>query len=114
MLLFTAFVPAVIAEARELVAVCTSDKVANDPEPRLAPVRVRVTDVQTAEAMSATNVPNELRVLLLNDQIVEGRLDEADKTVALVLALMTVEREDVATVKLSSTTPLIVPVVTTD
>lgn len=117
-LLFTAFVPAVIAEAKLLVAVCTSDKVANDPESRLAPVMVRLTDDQMAEAVSATKVPNEVKVRLLNDQIEAGsvvnRLEEAERTALLVLVLMTCAREVVATVRLSSTTVLIVLVETTD
>src|SRR3989344_68636 len=117
-LLFTVPVPVVIAEARELVAVCISERVAKEPESSPAPVSVRLTDAQTAEAVSATRVPKEVRVRPLNDQIEAGsvanKLDEADKTAAPVLALMTAEREDVATVRLSSTTPLIVLVETTD
>jgi hypothetical protein len=127
-LLFIALVPAVIAEAKLLVAVCTSDRVANDPESKAAPVRVLVPLVhtsaarvpkpvrvlvpaaQTAVAVSATRVPNDVSVRLLNDQIVAGRLDEA----VSILAPMTAAREDVATVKLSSTTSLIVLVETTD
>ena len=49
-LLFTAPVPAVIAEARELVAVCTSESVAKEPESRSAPVRMRTLLVHTAVA----------------------------------------------------------------
>ena len=117
-LLFTAPVPAVIAEARELVAVCTSESVASEPESRLAPVNLRVVAVQIAEAVSDTRVPNDVSVRLLNDQIAEGsevnKLDEADKTAALVLALITAAREDVATVRLASTTSLTVLVETTD
>jgi len=79
---------------------------------------VRLTDVQTAEAVSVTRVPNEVRVRLLNDQIEAGsvanKLDEADKTAASVLAPMTAARDVVATVKLSSTTSLIVLVETND
>ena len=70
------------------MAVSIYDCVASEPELRLAPVRVRVTDDQTAAAVSATRVPNEVRVRLLNDQIADGRvldkLDEADKMLASV------------------------------
>jgi hypothetical protein len=47
---FTALVPAVIAEARELVAVVTSDNVANDPDVNPAPVKVLVAALQISEA----------------------------------------------------------------
>ncbi|MFH1078161.1 MAG: hypothetical protein V1745_02680 [Patescibacteria group bacterium] len=117
-----------IAEARLLVAICTSAEVANDPESRSAPVMVRTSDVQTAVAVSATNVPNDVRVRPappVNDQIAEGseanRLDDADETTASVLAftasvpaVIAEARLLVATVKLSSTTSLIVLVVRID
>ncbi len=88
-----------ICETIEEEAVWTSESVANDPESSPAPVRVRVTDDQTAEAVSATNVPNEVSVRPLDDQTAPGsvanKLDEADKTVALVLAFtrVTIEEE---------------------
>src|SRR3989344_5750665 len=66
--------------------------------------------------MSVTRLPKESRVRPVYDQIEAGsvanKLDEACKTAALVLALMTAARDVVATVKLSSTTSLIVLVET--
>jgi hypothetical protein len=68
-LLLTALVPAVIAEARvevpvliadprDELAVCTSERVASDPVVSPAPVRVRVAALQISEATAL----NEERV----------------------------------------------------
>jgi hypothetical protein len=55
-----------IFAVRDVDAFVTSDKVAKEPEVRDAPVNVRVPLAQT----SATNVPNEVRVLVALFQIV--------------------------------------------
>ena len=68
---------ALMTDARDEVAVVTSESVASDPEVRPAPVKVRVVAAQTSEATDA----REVRVLDENAQIDAGseaaRDDEA-------------------------------------
>ena len=78
---------ALMTDARDEVAVVTSESVASDPEVRPAPVKVRVVAAQTSEATDA----REVKVLDENAQIDAGRDAaselEAEATTALVFAL---------------------------
>jgi hypothetical protein len=85
-----------MTDARDEVAVVTSESVARDPEVRPAPVKVRVVAVQT----SAAREPKVESVLDENAQIDAGseaasELD-AEATTALVFALMTAASDVVA------------------
>lgn len=107
----TAVVPAVIAELREEVAVCTSERVARLPESSVAPVRVLVAAphisaaivvpevrVRVPEAqISATRVPNEESVRDEYVHIEAGRVaaseEEAVKTALFVFVFTSAATE---------------------
>ena len=105
---FTLAVPAVTATPREEDAVVSSAVVASDPEERPAPVRVRVPFVQTSAASEpkvvservpfAQTLPGiEVIDVAMDDRVVPSEV-EAVNTVALVFALMTAARDEVAVV----------------
>lgn len=119
------FVFALIIVANEVEAVVMSDWTANEPDVKPAPVRVRVPNVQTSEAVklvefvtrclpivpapvsvddatsqtSAAKVPNVVNDLVPLAQtavgIVATRDDDAVRTVALVLLLIVVIAEEI-------------------
>jgi len=105
-LALTAAVPALIAAFNDVDAVCTSERVASDPDVRPAPVKVRVPLVQT----SAARVPKPVKVRVpaaqtfvgidAIDDVMEVRVEpievEAVNTCAFVLALTTAARDVVA------------------
>jgi len=115
-LLFTLAVPAEIAEAREEVAVSTSDRVAREPDVRPAPVSVRVPLVQT----SAASVPNPVSVRVPAAQTLTGievideaieamelpSEEDAASTVLFVLAFITAAKDDDAVRTVASVLPL--------
>ncbi len=118
-LLFTLAVPAAMAEAREDVAVSTSDRVASEPDVKPAPVSVRVPLVHT----SAARVPKPVRVRVpaaqtfvgieVIDEAIEVRVEPSDVEAVFVLALTrpTMEDEAIATTVLVLLFTLAVPAV---
>ena len=93
------FVFELICEVIEVEAFCTSERVARDPEPRIASVKRRVLFVHT----SAAREPNVVREREPNahtlagiEVIIEPIEVEAFPTAVLVFALITAARDEVA------------------